>query len=374
MRKFLFSGFIGLLALMLAACGSTAAEPKTQSSSASSSGDSQLATTGQSYKFQFACISRTLDPCILLTQAGGFVDRVSERTNGQVEIQISSFPELGLAGPDTLRLVESGTLDFGEIYSGYVGGDLPIIDMANLWGLIPNNETNLQIIDAVREDMHRIISERSGGKVIGESYYPNNYYFAKKPLRTRDDFQGLKTRSHSTVLGDLIDGMGAEAQFVALSEVYTALERGRIDAAVSCGTCGSGLRWHEVSDYLVGPVIALGVTYLTMNQKRWDAIPADLQAIILEEAAKHTGENRRLVTTEWSIKGVDENVAAGMEYIEFTPELKDALRQASLTKVLPNWVERTGGPDSEAVRIYNEKVAPILKVRVNAEGQAEEIQ
>ena len=73
--------------------------------------------------------------------------------------------------------------------------------MANLWGLIPNNETNLQIIDAVREDMHRIISERSGGKVIGESYYPNNYYFAKKPLRTRDDFQGLKTRSHSTVLG-----------------------------------------------------------------------------------------------------------------------------------------------------------------------------
>ena len=83
----------------------------------------QLATTGQSYKFQFACISRTLDPCILLTKAGGFVDRVSERTNGQVEIQISSFPELGLAGPDTLRLVESGTLDFGEIYSGYVGGE-----------------------------------------------------------------------------------------------------------------------------------------------------------------------------------------------------------------------------------------------------------
>ena len=373
MRKFWFSGFLGLLALILTACGSTAAEPEAQSSSASSSGDAQLATTGQSFKFQLACISRTLDPCILLTKVDGFVDRVSKRTNGQVEIQISSFPELGLSGTDTLRLVENGTLDFGEIYSGYVGGDLPIIDMANLWGLIPNNETNLQIIDAVREDMHRIISEKSGGKVIGESYYPNNYYFAKKPLRTRDDFRGLKTRSHSTVLGDLIDGMGAEAQFVAFSEVYTALERGIIDAAVSCGTCGSGLRWHEVSDYLVGPVIALGVTYLTMNQSRWDEIPADLQAIILKEAAKHTEENRSLVTTEWSKKGIDENVSAGMEYIEFTPELKDALRQASLTRVLPRWVERTGGPDSEAVRIYNEKVAPLLKVRVNAQGQAEEI-
>ena len=34
------------------------------------------------------------------------MERIFERNNGQVEIQISSLPEVGLAGPDTLRLVE----------------------------------------------------------------------------------------------------------------------------------------------------------------------------------------------------------------------------------------------------------------------------
>ncbi len=40
---------------------------------------------------------------------------VEERTGGRVEIQMTSFAELGLAGPDTLRLIGDRTLEFGEV-------------------------------------------------------------------------------------------------------------------------------------------------------------------------------------------------------------------------------------------------------------------
>ena len=40
--------------------------------------------------------------------------------------------------------------------------------------------------------------------------------------------------------------------------------------------------------------------------------------------------------------------------------------------MLPKWVERTGGPDSEAVDIYNEKAARLIGVRVGADGMAED--
>ncbi len=62
-----------------------------------------------------------------------------------------------------------------------------------------------------------------------------------------------------------------------------------------------------------------------------------------------------------------------MAYIEFSGEVKDALFKAGRDKVLPRWVERTGGPDSEAVQVYNEKAAPIIGVRVGSGGQAEDI-
>lgn len=373
LRKFTFPILIGILLLILAACGGDDdSETSNSSSSGSTGGESGLVSEGLSFKFQYACINRTLAPCELLAAPGGMVERITERTNGQVEIQISSFPELGLGGPDTLRLISDGTLGMAEIYSGYVGGDYPSIDAANLWGLIPDNEINLQIIDAVHDPVAKDMLEQFNAVVIGESYYPNNYYYAGRPLRTVDDFSGMKTRSHSTVLADLINGMGADAQFMAFSEVYTGLERGILDAAVTCGVCGAGLRWFEVTDFLVGPIVALGVTYISVNEDRWNEIPADLQAIVLEETKKHSDLNRKLVVDEWVKEGVDENVAGGMEYIEFTPEIKAALRTAAIDKVVPNWVERVGGADTPAVKMYNQYVAPLLGVSIDANGNAVE--
>ncbi len=329
-----------------------------------------LTSSGHSFKFQYACINRTLDPCELLSAPGGMVERISERTNGQVEIEISSFPELGLAGPDTLRLVEDGTLGTVEIYSGYIGGDLPIVDVANLWGVIDNNDTNWKTIEAVQGPIHKIIEERSNGIVLAESYYGNNYYYTNEKISSPADLEGMKIRSHSTVLGDLINGMGGDAQFVAFSEVYTALERGILDAAVTCGPCGAGLRWFEVADYLNGPIISIGVTYITINKDRWEEIPADLQAIMKEEAMAHQAENRRLMEDVWDPLGITENVAGGMEHVPLSQELKDALRQAAIDVVIPNWVDRNGGVDSQGAKMFNEHVGPIVGVTINADGSA----
>ena len=377
--KHLLAAMLCMLIVLLAACGGGAEAPA--SPSASDTSQSQEATMQEpEVKIQLVCINRTGNPCTLIYSkeeeqgVDGFIERVKDRTNGRVEFQVSSFPELGLAGPDSLRLIEDRTMELAEIYSGYIGGDLPIIDVANLWGLYPDSATNFAVIDATREDVHRIIEEQSNGIVIMENYYESNYYFSSRALNTLDDFKGLKTRSHSTVLSDLLEGMGADPQFMAFADVYTALERGVLDAAVSCGTCGSGVRWYEVTDYLVGPIVAIGVTWITMNKDVWESIPPDLQAIIKEEGARHQGTSREWVETIWAQEGIDENTAdANMEYIEFSPEIRDALFQAGRDNVLPRWVERTGGPNSEAVQIYNEKAAPIIGVRVGSDGQAEDV-
>ena len=367
LRKLTFPILIGIFLLVLAACGG---DDEASSDKAPAAKPAATASEGYDIKFQYACINRTLDPCKLLAAPGGMVERIAERTNGQVTIEISSFPELGLAGPDTLRLVEDGTLGMVEIYSGYIGGDLPIVDVANLWGVIDNNDTNWKTIEAVQGPIHKIIEDRSNGIVLAESYYGNNYYYTNEKISSPADLEGLKIRSHSTVLGDLINGMGGDAQFVAFSEVYTALERGILDGAVTCGPCGAGLRWFEVADYLNGPIVSLAVTYITVNKDRWDAIPADLQAIMKEEAMAHQKENRRVMEDVWDPAGITNNVDGGMEFVPFTQELKDALKQASIDVVIPNWVDRNGGPDSEAAKMFNEHVGPIVGVTINADGSA----
>jgi len=172
---------IAMLVVGIAACGGGDEAPAPAAPATSEQAtEAPAAATQEPVTLQVVCINRALRPCELIDSF--YAPRVAERTNGEVTIEISSYPELGLAGPATIRLVNDHTLEFAEIYSGYVGGDLPIIDVGNLWGLSPSNDAHLALTDAIEDDMVRILREATGGEPIFRAYYPNQYVFSREPL------------------------------------------------------------------------------------------------------------------------------------------------------------------------------------------------
>ena len=188
-----------------------------------------LTSSGQDIAIQFSCINRALTPCMLIEN--WLAPNLETRTGGQITLEVVSFPELGVAGPDTLRLLSDGTLDMAEIYGGYVGGyvsgELPLLDLQLLPGLYPDHETMLNsVADTLPALQHAIAGATQGGPTINNNWYAgyDTYIFANEPLRNVTDFDGLKTRSFFAAMSEWLDGMGADAQFLALAEVYTALE------------------------------------------------------------------------------------------------------------------------------------------------------
>jgi TRAP-type C4-dicarboxylate transport system substrate-binding protein len=362
---------MAILVVGAAACGGDEPAPAAQAPAAEQPTEAPVAMAQEPITLQVVCINRTLRPCELIDSFYG--PQVLERTNGEVTIEISSYPELGLAGPDTIRLVEDQTLEFAEIYSGYVGGDLPVIDVGNLWGLSPSNDAHLALTDAIEDEMISILRDATGGEPIFRAYYPNQYVFSRDPLPDLASYKGKQIRQHSTILGDLLAGIGAEGQFVAFSEVYTALERGILDAGITGGTPGYGQRWYEVTDYLYGPIVgSIGVTYVTVNGEKWNELSEENRTIIKEVGREYEAENLRLLKEDWDPAGISLNVAEGMEYSDFPDDVKAKMRDTALNLIIPNWVERAGGPTSEAVQIFNDKVGPIVGVVINPDGTATE--
>ena len=330
-----------------------------------------LTSSGESITVQHACINRALLPCKIIEQF--WAPNLEARTNGQLMLEVSSFPELGLAGPDTLQLVSDGTLGMANIYTGYVAGALPAIEVQSLWGIYPDWETMYYSLT----DMHPLLEamvadETDGGIVVNHNWYSGNdqFFFSNTPLRSLDDFDGLKTRSHAAALSDWINGMGAEAQFLAFAEVYTALERGILDAGVTGSTPGHGQRWYEVTEYLNGPLKSLLSTNNIVNADVWEGIPADLQQIFFEEGAKSELEQLRLTSIQ-NVTGVKKNIDAGMELVEFTPELADySLNVAVREHVIPGWLRRLKfpGEGEDAVAVFNEHVGPYVGMTIDGDG------
>lgn len=331
----------------------------------------ELTSSGESIEIQHACINRALLPCKIIEQY--WAPNLEARTNGQLILTVSSFPELGLAGPDTLQLVSEGTLSMANIYTGYVAGELPAIEVQSLWGIYPDWETMYYSLTDMHQQLEEMVArETNGGIVVNHNWYSGNdqFFFSKKPLRTLEDFDGLKTRSHAAALSDWINGMGADAQFIAFSEVYTALERGIIDAGVTGSTPGYGQRWYEVAGYLNGPLKSLLSTNNIVNSEVWEGIPPDLQQIFIEEGTKSELEQLRLTSIQ-NVTGVQKNIDAGMELVEFTPELAEySLNVAVMEHVVPGWLRRLGYPgrNDDAVEMFNEHVGPYVGVSIGSDG------
>ena len=329
----------------------------------------RLTSSGERVTIQFACINRALNPCRLLESY--FAPNVLKRTNGQVDFEISSYPELGIAGFESLDLLASGTLDAATLYGGYLVGDFPALEIQTLWGSASSAEESYLAAHAVIKDLDSIVANESGGVIFSHGWFAgfDQFLFCKDAIESASDFQGKRTRSYSAALSDWINGMGGSAQFVAFAEVYTALVHGILDCGITGADPGFGQRWYEVTDNVIGPLYGVQAQPAAISGDIWNRIPADLQLIILEEGAKLELEALRLAPAQNEV-GLTRLQDAGMEYIPFSLELQRLSRQAVVDLVIPAWINRVGRTNDPIITdTFNNKVGPIVGLRIERDGR-----
>ena len=338
-------------------------------------GPTEATSSGESIEIQHVCISRNLPTCVIMEAY--FAPRVAARTNGQVNVSITSFPELSGAGgagitQESLNLVGEGTLDMANIYTGYVSGALPAIEVQSLWGMGPDWEsTYLALVDMV-PDVERMLTEETGGAIVNRNWFAgaDQWFFSKEPLQTLEDFQGKKIRTHAAALSSIIEGLNAEALFIPPGADYLALQNGTVDVGTTGALLAIGGRYHEIADYMAGPIIGFGYTTNVVNGNLWESIPADLQRIILEEGARAELEALRIAPYH-NILAVQANQAAGIQPIPFSEDIIRYIAGVVLPQnIIPDWLERLGYPERnhDAVRIFNEHAGPYIGLRIEEDG------
>ena len=333
------------------------------------------ASSGESIEIQHVCISRNLPTCVMMEAY--FAPRVAARTNGQVQISITSFPELSGAGgggitQESLNLVGEGTVDMANIYTGYVSGALPAIEVQSLWGMGPDWESTYLALADMVPDVERMLTEETGGAIINRNWFAgaDQWFFSNEPLQSVEDFQGKKIRTHAAALSSIIEGLGAEALFVPPGADYLALQSGTVDVGTTGALLAIGGRYHEIADYMAGPIIGFGYTTNVINGDKWENIPADLQQIIIEEGARAELEALRIAPYH-NILAVQANQSLGIQAIPFSEDIIRYIAGVVLPQnILPDWLNRLGYPErnQDAVRIFNEHAGTYIGLSIEEDG------
>jgi TRAP-type mannitol/chloroaromatic compound transport system substrate-binding protein len=218
--------------------------------------------------------------------AQDFAKKVNDMTGGQLKIEVLPAGAVVKAF-DLIDAVSKGTLDGGHGVLVYWYGKNPALA---LWGSGP----------AFGMDANMLLAWHNygGGKEILADIYkslnldvvsfpygpmpvePLGWY--KKPIRSVDDFKGLKFRTVGLGI-EMYTAMGAAVNALPGSEIVPALDRGLIDAAeFNNPSSDRALGFPDVSKvYMMQSFHQSAETFeILFNKTKYDALSDNLKSII----------------------------------------------------------------------------------------------
>ncbi|SDL18262.1 TRAP-type mannitol/chloroaromatic compound transport system, substrate-binding protein [Aliiruegeria lutimaris] len=201
-------------------------------------------------------------------------------TDGKVSVEMLPVGTI-VDYKETLEAVGAGLLDGHICDSSYWAGKDPA------FGLIANPvgawSDPAQMIDFVEngggKELMRELEAPYCVHFIGVSTPGLEAFVSKVPLDGVDDLKGLKMRSPEGPIANVFRAAGAAPVNLPASEVYTALDKGVIDAAdYSVFSVNQEVGMNEVAPHPVYPGFhSLPLVEISMNQAKWDALPEDIQ-------------------------------------------------------------------------------------------------
>ncbi|WP_207768272.1 TRAP transporter substrate-binding protein [Marinobacter halophilus] len=180
-------------------------------------------------------------------------------------------------------LVRNGQYDMGHTASYYYKGAIP---NAMYFTTIP--------FGMITPEMYAWFYHDDGMALMQKVYEPYGLLsfpggntgnqmggWFRKEINSLDDLQGLKMRTPGFA-GEVMSELGVAVTNLPPGELYTALERGTIDAVEWVGPAlDLQMGFHQIAKYYYSGWQEPGAeVQFLINQKTWDSLPADLQEIL----------------------------------------------------------------------------------------------
>jgi len=258
-----------------------------------------------------------------------FADHVEAMSDGALKIQLLAggavAPALEVTDTVAKGIAELGHnwpgYDIGRdattaILGGYAGGmeSVPILHWLYTGG-------GKQLWREFRLDKFGVVAFPCGIRP------PEVFAHSHKPIRTLEDFKGLKMRTVGA-WAQILPDMGASVVSLPGGEVFQALERKVIDAT-EWATPGENVisGFHEVAKYVIVPGAhqPSAPFELVVNKEKWDELPKYLQDII-ERAADLTTFESWVRIGKLDMGAMEIFEATGNEIIYLDPETQAKAR------------------------------------------------
>jgi TRAP-type transport system periplasmic protein len=282
------------------------------------------------------------------------------RWSGELEkgsggrLTVKRFPNAQMGPtPQHYDFARTGQADAVWFLHGGTPGRFPLTEIINLPFMVGSSEIGTKVLNDPGLRGKYLDAEHKGLKMLMLfTHQPGGPHTTKKPIRTLEDFKGLRLRFASPTVRDLVAALGATPVGVPPTEIAEGLQKGTIDGAfMDYGGVGIAFKLGGTIKYsteLYAYVTSFG---LGLNEDFWNRLPADLKKLVIDTTnGKETEVGRAWDALD--VPGKKAVMDGGAEAIRFSGAEMDKVRKigAEVSEAKIKEYEAKGMP---ARAIYN---------------------
>lgn len=289
-----------------------------------------------------------------------WAESVEKMSGGRIAIEI--LP-IGAVVPhtETLEAVGSNILQGHMTDPSYFAGQNPAFAMmGNLVGAWSDPFELLGFMQTGGgNELYSELVEPYGVHFLGAAATEPEAFVSSVPIRSVEDLKGVKLRAPEGMVYEIFQKAGASPVALPGSEVFTALDKGVVDAAdytVFAANQAQGL--NDIAHYPLYPGFhSLPLIDISINKEIWDGLPEDLQAIL------NASVDEFILNHIYSVRKLDAEAVTeakknpDIEIINWSPEERAKFRRIAQEE-WQNWADR-----NEMTQRYYDAVTSYLKSR-----------
>ena len=274
--------------------------------------------------------------------------RIKEATGGRLEIVTHS----DLVAPaDVIDAVRDRRVDMGVQGTMY-RGDTTLFNFVSLPGIIP-----FEALPQLHPRVVPVLEEEARAKfqveLLGLGYWPRQLLFSRRPAATFADLKGLKFRTHSFEILQLMKGVGGAPVSMPFAEVYLGLQRGAIDGAVSSLIAARAAKWTEVTSHLNFWPVGNAAYVFVVNRQSWEQLPPDLREIVKKTVSEAAFETWAKADAE--DKQLAEEFTTKFKTTSHSPGKAETERMnEAIGPIVADWKKRAGERGPRVIGVVND--------------------
>lgn len=260
-----------------------------------------------------------------------FKEVAEEKSDGRLQVEVFSNGELYASEREAIEAVQAGNIEAASPATAPLTNfvkEFMVLDFLFVFDDIDDANSTLdgELGDILKEKLEEYQLKGVGWGSAGMTQMTNNV----KPIKTIDDFKGLKLRTmENNIHLDSLKELGANPQPYAFGELYSALQQNIFDGMQTTGQLIESSKVYEVQKYMTVMNHSFTAEALIMNKAFYDSLPEDLQAVV-DEAGEAFTEYEREISKEY-----DEKAMAHLEEELEVNVLPEETKQEIIKKLQP---------------------------------------